>query len=266
VGLRASGQVMRFPGFLDVYSESQEDNGSEDESSSGLPDVREGEALRLLGERPEQHFTQPPPRYSEALLVRELERRASAGRRPTPPSSPHPRPRLRGKARRGACCTELGTVVNGLLIKSFPDILNADFTAQMRSGWTWSKKARRTGSSSCATSTILRARPSRAKVEMRDLRREEEPTEEVCDKCGRPMVIKWGRNGYFLACSGYPECRKHQGIHAQPDGSLTVLPPRARPARSARPAARHGDPARRYGESWLLAVPECKTTSPCRSA
>ena len=73
---------------------------------------------------------------------------------------------------------------------------------------------------------------------MRDVKREEIPTDEVCEKCGKPMVIKWGRNGRFLACSGYPECRNTKEFTRNADGSLTVVPATRPPTRSARPAAR----------------------------
>ncbi len=266
VGLRASGQVMRFPGFLDVYAEAQEDAASEEESGGSLPDVREGETLRLLGERPEQHFTQPPPRYSEATLVRELEEKGIG--RPSTYAAILSTVQDRGYAekREGRLApTELGVVVNGLLVKSFPDILNADFTAQMEERLDLVEEG--------AADWIQLLRDfyapferdlSRAKVEMRDLRREEEPTEEVCEKCGKPMVIKWGRNGYFLACSGYPECRNTKEYTRNPDGTLTVLPT-TRPSDQICPTC--GSPMvirrGRFGEFLACSrYPECKTTSP----
>ena len=99
---------------------------------------------------------------------------------------------------------------------------------------------------------------------MRDLKREEEPTEEVCEKCGKPMVIKWGRNGYFLACSGYPECRNTKEYTRNPDGTLTVLPT-TRPSDQICPTC--GSPMvvrrGRFGEFLACSrYPECKTTSP----
>jgi DNA topoisomerase-1 len=266
VGLRTSGQVMRFPGFLDLYSESQEDSGSEDENGGSLPEVREGEVLRLLAERPEQHFTQPPPRYSEALLVRELEEKGIG--RPSTYAAILSTVQDRGyvEKREGRLSpTELGTVVNGLLIKSFPDILNTDFTAQME------ERLDQVEEGAADWKQLLRdfydpfARDlGRAKVEMRDLKREEEPTEEVCEKCGKPMVIKWGRNGYFLACSGYPECRNTKEYTRNPDGTLTVLPT-TRPSDQTCPTCGSAMVIRRgrYGEFLACSrYPECKTTSP----
>jgi DNA topoisomerase-1 len=266
VGLRANGQVMRFPGFLDVYAETQEDAASEDEASGSLPDIKEGETLRLVGEKPEQHFTQPPPRYSEATLVRELEEKGIG--RPSTYAAILSTIQDRGYAekREGRLApTELGVVVNGLLIKSFPDILNTDFTAQMEEQLDQVEEG--------AADWIKLLRDfyapferdlSRAKVEMRDLKREEQPTEEVCEKCGKGMVIKWGRNGYFLACSGYPECRNTKEYTRNADGTLTVLPT-TRPSDQVCPTCNSPMVVRRgrFGEFLACSrYPDCKTTSP----
>ena len=267
VGLRASGQVVRFPGFLDVYAETQEDVAAEDEGSGrSLPDLREGESLRLLGERPEQHFTQPPPRYSEATLVRELEEKGIG--RPSTYAAILSTIQDRGYAekREGRLApTELGVVVNGLLVKSFPDILNTDFTAQMEERLDLVEEGNGDWIQLLRDFYEPFARDLvRAKVEMRDLKREEEPTEEVCEKCGKPMVIKWGRNGYFLACSGYPECRNTKEYTRNPDGTLTVLPT-TRPSDQICPTCGSSMVVRRgrFGEFIACSrYPECKTTSP----
>jgi DNA topoisomerase-1 len=266
VGLRASGQVMRFPGFLDVYAEAQEDTPTDEVASGSLPDVKEGEALRLLGERPEQHFTQPPPRFSEATLVRELEEKGIG--RPSTYAAILSTIQDRGYAekREGRLApTELGIVVNGLLVKSFPDILNTDFTAQME------ERLDKVEEGAADWIKLLRdfyepfARDlDRAKVEMRDLKREEQPTAEVCEKCGKPMVIKWGRNGHFLACSGYPDCRNTKEYTRNADGSLTVLPT-TRPSDQMCPTCGSAMVVRRgrFGEFLACSrYPDCKTTSP----
>jgi DNA topoisomerase-1 len=266
VGLRASGQVMRFPGFLDVYAESLEDAASEEEGSGSLPEVKEGEVLRLVGERPEQHFTQPPPRFSEATLVRELEEKGIG--RPSTYATILSTIQDRGYAekREGRLHpTELGVVVNGLLVKSFPDILSADFTAQMEEHLDEVEE----GSADWVKLLKEFYAPferdlDRAKVEMRDLKREEQPTEEVCEKCGKPMVIKWGRNGYFLACTGYPECRNTKEYTRNADGTLTVLPT-TRPSDQMCPTCNSPMVVRRgrFGEFLACSrYPECKTTSP----
>ncbi len=266
VGLRANGQVLRFPGFLDVYAEAVEDGAPDEEGSGSLPEVEEGEALRLVGDKAEQHFTQPPPRYSEATLVRELEEKGIG--RPSTYATILSTIQDRGYAeKRDARLqpTELGVVVNGLLVKSFPDILSIDFTAQMEEqldevedgAADWVKLLR-------GFYTPFAQDLDRAKVEMRDLKREEQPTLEVCEKCGKPMVIKWGKNGHFLACTGYPECRNTKEYTRNPDGTLTVLPT-TRPSDQICPTC--GSPMvvrrGRFGEFLACSrYPECKTTSP----
>jgi DNA topoisomerase-1 len=266
VGLRATGQVMRFAGYLAIYAEAEEAASPEEETAGSLPDIHEGEILRLLGCQPEQHFTQPPPRYSEATLVRELEEKGIG--RPSTYATILSTVQDRGyvekkEGRLGP--TELGVVVNGLLVKSFPEIVSSDFTAQMEEQLDqveegvvdWVKLLR-------DFYGPFEKDLARAKVEMRDLKREEEPTEEVCEKCGKPMVIKWGRNGYFLACSGYPECRNTKEYTRNPDGSLTVQPA-TRPSDQICPSC--GSPMvirrGRFGEFLACSrYPDCKTTSP----
>jgi len=266
VGLRATGQVMRFAGYLAIYAEAQEEASPDDETAGSLPDVHEGEALRLLACQPEQHFTQPPPRYSEATLVRELEEKGIG--RPSTYATILSTVQDRGyvekkEGRLGP--TELGVVVNGLLVKSFPEIVSSDFTAQMEEQLDEVEEG--------AVDWVKLLRDfygpfekdlARAKVEMRDLKREEEPTEEVCEKCGKPMVIKWGRNGYFLACSGYPECRNTKEYTRNADGTLTVQPT-TRPSDQVCPTC--GSPMvirrGRFGEFLACSrYPDCKTTSP----
>jgi DNA topoisomerase I len=266
VGLRATGQVMRFAGYLAIYAEAQEEGSPDDETAGSLPDIHQGESLRLLGCQPEQHFTQPPPRYSEASLVRELEEKGIG--RPSTYAAILSTIQDRGyvEKREGRLGpTELGVVVNGLLVKSFPEIVSSDFTAQMEEQLDQVEEG--------AVDWVKLLRDfygpfekdlARAKVEMRDLKREEEPTEEVCEKCGKPMVIKWGRNGYFLACSGFPECRNTKEYTRNADGTLTVQPA-TRPSDQICPSC--GSPMvirrGRFGEFLACSrYPDCKTTSP----
>jgi DNA topoisomerase-1 len=266
VGLRATGQVMRFAGYLAIYAEAEEGASPDEETDGSLPDVHEGEILRLLGCQPEQHFTQPPPRYSEATLVRELEEKGIG--RPSTYATILSTIQDRGyveKKENRLGPTELGVVVNGLLVKSFSEIVSSDFTAQME------EQLDKVEEGAVDWVKLLRdfygpfeKDLARAKVEMRDLKREEEPTEEVCEKCGKPMVIKWGRNGYFLACSGYPECRNTKEYTRNADGTLTVQPT-TRPSDQVCPTC--GSPMvirrGRFGEFLACSrYPDCKTTSP----
>jgi DNA topoisomerase-1 len=266
VELRASGQVMKFAGFLEVYAETVEDGANEDESSGALPEVREGEACKLLETRPEQHFTQPPPRFSEATLVKELEEKGIG--RPSTYAAILSTIQDRGyveKKEGRLHPTELGVMVNGLLVKSFPGIVSSDFTAQMEEQLDlveegqadWVKLLK-------DFYAPFKVDLEKAKIEMRDIKREEQATDEVCEKCGKPMVIKWGRNGHFLACSGYPDCRNTKEYRKNADGSLTVVPS-TRPSDQKCPTCGSDMVIRRgrFGEFQACTrYPECKTTSP----
>ena len=206
---RAKKSVISFPGFLTLYQEGRDDD--EDENGKGsLPEFSKGEQLRLLKLSPEQHFTQPLPRYTEATLVKTLEE-LGIGR----PSTYAPILSLiqeRGYVERGngkLLPTELGVIVSGLLSEHFADIVNAGFTSQME------EKLDQIASGQLEWVPMLRefyypfeelvVRATSA------IRKISEPTEEICELCGRPMVIKWGRRGKFLSCSGFPQCK-----HAKP--------------------------------------------------
>jgi len=204
-GLRATGQVMKVPGYLEVYAETVEEGAvAEDDTAGALPEVQEGEVLKLLEVKPEQHFTQPPPRFSEASLVKELEEKGIG--RPSTYAAILSTIQDRGyveKRENRLYPTELGVMVNGLLVKSFPAIVSTEFTSQME------EQLDQIEDGSADWVKLLqgfygpfKVDRDKAKIEMRDIKREEQKTDEVCEKCGKPMVIKWGRNGYFLAGSG----------------------------------------------------------------
>ncbi|HEY6475896.1 MAG TPA: type I DNA topoisomerase, partial [Polyangia bacterium] len=266
VELRASGQVMKFPGFLSVYAETVEDAANEDETGAALPDLHEGETIRLIETKPEQHFTQPPPRFSEATLVKELEEKGIG--RPSTYAAILSTVQDRGyveKKEGRLHPTELGVMVNGLLVKSFPDIVSTDFTAQMEEQLDHVED----GTADWVKLLDGFYKPfkkdlEKAKIEMRDVKREEEATDQVCEKCGKPMVIKWGRNGHFLACSGYPDCRNTKEYTRNADGSLTIVST-TRPSDQICPTC--GSPMvirrGRFGEFLACSrYPDCKTTSP----
>jgi DNA topoisomerase-1 len=156
-------------------------------------------------------------------------------------------------------------MVNGLLVKSFPEIVNTDFTARMEEQLDqveegeadWVKLLQ-------AFYGPFKEELEKAKIEMRDVKREEQPTDQVCEKCTKPMVIKWGRNGYFLACSGYPDCRNTKEYTRNADGSLTVKPT-TRPSDQICPTCSSPMVIRRgrFGEFLACSrYPDCKTTSP----
>ena len=268
VGLRATGQVMKVPGYLEVYAETVEEGAAsaEDDASGALPEVREGEVLRLLDVKPEQHFTQPPPRFSEASLVKELEEKGIG--RPSTYAAILSTVQDRGyveKRENRLHPTELGVMVNGLLVKSFPGIVSTDFTAQMEEQLDqvedgtadWVKLLE-------GFYAPFKLDLEKAKIEMRDVKREEQKTDEVCEKCGKPMVIKWGRNGHFLACSGYPDCRNTKEYTRNSDGSLTVRST-TRPSDQLCPTCGSAMVIRRgrFGEFQACTrYPDCKTTTP----
>jgi len=220
--LRAQGQVLKFPGFTIVYTEGKDEKEEDSELGKMLPEVKEAEQLKLLKLNTEQKFTQPRPRFSEASLVRELEENG-IGRPSTYAnilSTIQDREYVRldkGKF----FPTELGVIVTELLVKSFPTVLDIAFTADMENKLDMIEE----GNSKRVQTLNDFYRPfeqelKKAKDEMRNIKREETPTDLVCEKCGSPMIIKWGRNGKFVACSNYPECKNTMNIKRDENGSL----------------------------------------------
>ena len=208
--LRATGSVLKFPGFLKAYDKVLDLSPEEPSSPEPpLPSLSPGESLSLNKLTPEQHFTQPPPRYTEASLVKELEEKG-IGRPSTyaPTLSTIQERGYVNKEKKRFIPTELGSLVTDLLVENFPDLLDVGYTARMEEeldaieegekGWVETLQDFYTG---------FQEELERAKKEMRDLKKERIPTEEVCEKCGSPMVIRWGRFGQFLACSRYPDCK-----------------------------------------------------------
>jgi len=206
---RATGSVPKFDGFLAVYEEGKDQKDEEDdELKNRLPAVREGETLKFKSIEPEQHFTEPPPRYTEATLVKELE--ADGIGRPSTYASILSTIQEREYVKKEGgkfTPTELGMVVTDLLLESFNDIFDLTYTARMEDELDEIEDGKLDWTQ--AMSEFYEkfiADLQRAEVEMTDIKRMEKPTDIVCDKCGKPMVIKWGKHGSFLACTGYPEC------------------------------------------------------------
>jgi DNA topoisomerase-1 len=227
--LRATGQIMKFAGYTQVYLESETDDEAAqraEEQDKLLPPLTEGETVTLVDVRPEQHFTQPPPRFTEASLVKELEEKGIG--RPSTYATILSTIQDRGYAekREGRFYpTELGTLVNDLLVEAFPDILNVSFTAGLEEQLDkveegdddWIRVLR-------GFYDPFKVDLSKAAEAMRDVKREEIPTDHVCEKCGSPMVIKWGRNGSFLACKAYPECKNTKEFIRNADGTIEIAP------------------------------------------
>jgi len=206
---RETGSVLKFDGFRAVYEEGKDQKDEEDEElKHRLPPVASGELLRLKSLEPEQHFTEPPPRFTEATLVKELE--ADGIGRPSTYASILSTIQDRDYVRKEGgrfVPTELGMVVTDLLVENFGDIFDVTYTARMEEALDEIEEGRMNWREAMADfyekfSVDL----ARAAENMTDIKRMEKPTDLVCDKCGRPMVIKWGRHGSFIACTGYPEC------------------------------------------------------------
>jgi len=213
---RASGSSLRFKGFLAVYEEAKdEDDKSEEESKrEEIPPLTVDEVLDLLQLLPDQHFTQPPPRYSEATLVRALEEYGIG--RPSTYAPIMSTIQQRGYIERRdkrLYPTEVGIVVNDLLVEHFPDYINAGFTAQMEEDLDeiasgeqeWVPVLREFYTP--FAETLAQAQENMPTVEMGN-----EPTGEMCPECGHPLIYKYGRFGKFVGCSNFPDCRYSQPI------------------------------------------------------
>jgi DNA topoisomerase I len=211
---RVTGSRLKFSGFLTVYTEGRDDTQVQDEDRKPLPPLTVGELLDLLGLVPEQHFTEPPPRYSEATLVKALEERGIG--RPSTYAPTLATVQERGYVERiekRLHPTELGMLVNDLLVEHFGDVVDVDFTANMEEELDEVAQGRR------PWVPIIREfyEPFHRRLEVAEqalgkVRPPDEPTDEVCEKCGRNMVIKLGRFGRFLACPGFPECRNAKSL------------------------------------------------------
>ena len=203
---RVTGSVLKFDGFLKVYKESKEGKDEEDEElKHNLPPLEAGQKLTLKELKPEQHFTEPPPRYNEASLVKELEERG-IGRPSTYSailSTIQERQyvqKLGGKF----SPTEIGLVVTDLLVENFRDIFDVQYTARLEEELDEIEEGKETWTDALAGFYKRFAKDLRyAEKHMENIKRMEKPTDEKCERCGSPLVIKWGKHGSFYACSSY---------------------------------------------------------------
>ena len=226
---RATGSVLKFAGFTAVYIESSEDeskSNDNDERALHLPKIKEGDAVDNKSLTPSQHFTQAPPRYTDASLIHDLEEKG-IGRPSTYASilsNLQDREYVEKRENR-YFPSELGTVVTELLVSSFPDILNAEFTAGMENQLDEIEEGKKDwtkilGSFWKPFEKTLKL----AKDQMKNVKRQEVPTDIKCEKCGHGMVIKWGKMGSFLACSNYPECKNTQDFKKDDQGKIVIIP------------------------------------------
>lgn len=207
---RANASTVRFPGFLAIYEEGNDEaDTAEDEQNPLTISVSKGENLKLIKLQEKQHFTEPPPRYTEASLVRKLEEEGIG--RPSTYAPTIETIQTRGyvvKEEKQLLLTELGDIVITLLKEHFPDILNLEFTAKLEEKLDLIEEGKASWKAVVEdyytpfSVTLAEAEEKIGKVKIED-----QVSEEICENCGRNMVIKMGRYGKFLACPGFPECR-----------------------------------------------------------
>lgn len=204
---RATGSALKFPGYMAIYSEGRDDEERDEEGL--LPELATDQVLRLIDLEPRQHFTQPPPRYTEAMLVKALEEKRIG--RPSTYAPIIDTIMQRGyviREEKRFRPTELGRLVIDLLKEHFPRIIDVEFTAEMEEQLDEIEEGRRQWREVLGEFYGPFSRDlSAAEEEIGEVELPEEVTEELCEKCGRRMVIKHGRFGRFLACPGFPECR-----------------------------------------------------------
>ena len=262
--LRAVGRRQLFDGFLVVYEEGRDNGAEEKAAETELPALSEGEILNLKDILPKQHFTQPPPRFTESTLVKELEEKGIG--RPSTYASIMSTIQDRGYVElqeKRFYPTDLGGLVTELLKKIFPDILNVSFTARMEADLDKVEEGERDWQALLADFyRPFAAQLDTALVTMRDAKKaSEEVTDDICDKCGTNMVVKWGRNGRFVACPNYPECKntKDLGTNGGENGEAELPADVGQCPKCGSPLQlRNG----RYGRFISCSTyPECKYTS-----
>ncbi|HEY5257939.1 MAG TPA: type I DNA topoisomerase [Candidatus Baltobacteraceae bacterium] len=236
---RATGSVLKFAGFTRIYEEGRDEEqqgpsasapGANGKAKVRLPELNDREDLERRSIDPKQHFTEPPPRYTEASLVKALEENGIG--RPSTYSTIVETIQARGyttQEDRRFKPTDIGIAVNDLLAEHFKDIVDLRFTAQMEGDLD------KVADGSQDWVEILRRFYGPFAIELEEAEKklprvviEDEPTDEICPNCGRPMVIKTGRFGRFISCTGYPECKttkpilKDTGAKCPKDGGMVV--------------------------------------------
>ena len=262
---RTTGTIVRFDGFMALYTEGKDE--IEEENGLTLPALKEGESLKLLNLMPKQHFTQPPPRYTEATLVRALEEKG-IGRPSTYAailSTVQDRKYVH-KADGKFSPTELGIVVNDYLVEKFPELIDVSFTAKMEDELDRIEEGKMKWVSVVKdfykpfNKDLTEAIKATGKVKPQDI-----PTETICEKCGLPMVIRWGRHGRFLACTGFPKCKNTRPL--QTEGAEQAATTEKIPQQTEETCEKCGSPmvikSGRYGKFLACSkYPECKNTRP----
>ena len=213
--LRTSASVNTFPGFMTLYIEGKDE--AEEERKNPLPPLDKGDPLELLGVFPDQRFTQPPPRYTEATLVKALEQWGIGRPSTYAPTISTIQDREYVIKDKGVFQpTELGIAVNDLLVQYFPDVINVKFTAAMEDELDdIANKEREWPDVVQDFYTPFNKDLQKATEQAEKVKLPDEQTGDDCPKCGKPLVIKTGRFGKFIACSGYPECKYTQSFQVK---------------------------------------------------
>ncbi|MDR0381845.1 MAG: type I DNA topoisomerase [Oscillospiraceae bacterium] len=219
---RANHTTVKFPGFTAVYEEGRDDDN--DEKDDALPNLRQGESLTLTGVTPAQHFTQPPPRYTEASLIRAMEEKG-IGRPSTYAPTVSTIMAREYVIRRGKALhpTPLGEVITTMMKEKFTDIIEVAFTARMEDYLDEVEEGRKDWRIMLSEfyggfSDAVRA----AGEDKKRYKVPDEPTEVACELCGRKMVIKMGRFGRFMACPGWPECKNTKPVSEPTPGECPL--------------------------------------------
>ncbi|MBW2465725.1 MAG: topoisomerase DNA-binding C4 zinc finger domain-containing protein, partial [Deltaproteobacteria bacterium] len=269
--LKAQGAILRFKGFMTLYVESSDENGSNNSKNINaekgkdiIPDVAVGDSLKVLAIVPKQNFTQPPPRYTEATLVKALEENG-VGRPSTYAAiiSTILEKEYVMQQQRKFKPTDLGKLVNELLVAHFPAILDIEFTATMEGNLDKIEE----GESNWVKLLQSFYGPfektlSAAKQEMKSVKKQGLPTGIPCKTCDGNLVIKWGRTGEFLACENYPECNFTQNFKKDEDGTIIPIE-KEEPVDSGEKCEKCGRPMvykqGRFGKFLACSgYPECK--------
>ncbi len=261
--LRASGEVQKFAGFLAVFQDASVDGADDDdekpENSKALPAMNEGEVLSLINLDTKQNFTQPPARYTEATLVKALEENGIG--RPSTYGSIMTTIQTRDYTYKDDgkfFPTQLGMLVTKLLKASFGDIIDEGYTAELEGKLDEIEEGKVEWHEAMKDFSLKFNKDlARAGKEMIEVKRTGVETDEICEKCGSPMAIKFGRFGEFLACSNYPECKNTKetarGDAAEtPDGEAIVCDKCGKPMQLKRS---------RFGQFYACTgYPDCKNT------
>jgi len=262
--LRASGEVQKFAGFLAVFQDVEEEPAEtaedEKESAKALPKMSEGEMLELLNLDTRQNFSQPPPRFTEATLVKALEengigRPSTYGTILTTIQTRDYTEKIEGKF----TPTALGTVVTELLMESFSEIISEKYTAQLEEELDNIEEGKVDWLVSLKDFSVQFEKDlTRAKGEMKQIKGTGIKTDDICDKCGSAMAMKFGRFGEFLACTNYPECKNTKEMAKESDPATTEEEQQITCDKCGKPMALKRS---RFGQFYACTgYPECKNT------